>query len=92
MNSLELNTVSRAFVVAKKILDEVKPAIDSLNVIYDSQGGVKSSVTQEELDAIASFSGITKAQLDDGLYALTAGIKGVVDGAFSQLSQLAARA
>lgn len=92
LNPLELDTVSRGFQTAKKILDELKPVIDSLNVIYDSAGGVKETISQEELDDIPAFSGITKAQLDDGMFALTSTLREDINNAFTQLTHLAARA
>ena len=39
MTNLELNTVSIALQTARKILSEIKPVLDQLNVIYDSDGG-----------------------------------------------------
>lgn len=92
MTQLELNTVSRGLAAAKKVLDELYPVLLSLNVIYDSEGGAKTTITQEGLDAVASFSGITKAQLDDGMFALTSTVRTAVANAYTQLAQLAARA
>lgn len=89
---LELDTVSRGMLAAKKLLDEVKPVLDLLNVIYDAAGGVKETLTQAELDAVTSFSGLTKAQLDDGMFALTSTVKTAITNAYTQLAALAARA
>ena len=41
---------------------------------------------------IASFAGITKAQLDDAMYQLTAIIRPALHDGFPQLAHLAARA
>jgi len=92
LTALEQNTVSRSFFVAKKVLEEVKPVLDALNIIYDAGGGVKETLTQAELDEIPAFSGLTKTQLDDGLYALTAVIRPAITNAFTALAQLATRA
>lgn len=92
MTALESNTISLSLQAAKKVLDELKPIIDRLNIIYDSAGGVKETITQEELDAVASFSGLTKAQLDDGMFALTAVLRTDIANSYSALAQLAARA
>lgn len=92
LTALEQNTISKALATAKKLLDEIKPVIDQLNIIYDSAGGAKSTVDQEGLDAVTSFSGLTKQQLDDGCYVLTATMKDAINNGFSQLAQLAARA
>lgn len=88
---LEQDTVSRGFTAAKKVLRDIHPLLHELNVIYDSAGGVKETLTQAELDSVSGFSGITKAQLDDGMYALTTTLKAAIDGAYAQLAELAAR-
>ncbi len=90
--ALELNTISRGLAAAKKVLEELKPVIDALNIIYDSEGGAKTTITQEDLDGVASFSGLTKAQLDDGMWVLTATLRGDIANGYSALAQLAARA
>ena len=77
--------------VAKLLLDQVKPVLDQLNPIYDGAGGVKTTVDQAGLDGVSSFSGLTKTQLDDGMYVLTATIKAALDNGLTQLTQLAAR-
>lgn len=92
ITALESNTVSRGLAAAKLVVQSLYPVLHELNIIYDSAGGVKSTLTQEELDSVASFSGLTKAQLDDGMYALTATLKAAVEGAFTALAQLSARA
>lgn len=92
LTQLEQNTVARGLQAAAKVLNEIEPVLHSLNVIYDSVGGVKTTITQEGLDAVPSFSGITKAQLDDGMFALTATLKGAIDSTYTALAQLAARA
>ncbi len=92
LSKLELETVKKAFVTARIVLDSLKPLVDQLNVIYDSEGGAKSTITQQNLDADSSLSGLTKAQLDAGCYALTATLKGAIDAAVTQLTQLSARA
>lgn len=91
MTALEQNTVSRAMSAAKTLIETIKPILDELDAIYNSAGGAGGTITQAGLDSIASFSGLTKAQLDDGMYALTATIRGNLVTAYSQLAQLAAR-
>ena len=92
MNALAQNTVSRGLTAAKKAIEELKPVLDELNILYDSQGGLKETMTQGDLDSVASFSALTKQQLDDGMYALTATLKGAIDNAYTALAQLACRA
>lgn len=89
---LEANTVSKGMQIAKLILEQVKPVIDALNVVYDSQGGVKETLTQAELDSVSSYSGLTKTQLDDGMYVLTSTLRQAIANGYAQLIQLAARA
>lgn len=91
LSTLEQNTVTKALTLAKQVIEQVKPVMDELDVIYNSASGAKTTITQAGLDAIPSFSGLTKQQLDDGLYALTATLKGDITTAYSQLAQLATR-
>lgn len=92
LNQLELDTISRGCQAAKKVLDEVKPVLDQLNVIYDSAGGVKSTVSQADLNEFPQFSGLTEGQLDDGFFVLTATLREALANGFTQLAHLAARA
>lgn len=88
---LESDTVSRGFNAAKLALEQLKPVVDSLDVIYNSSGGVKDTLTQGDLDGVPSFSGITKGQVDDGVFALM-GIKTAIANAYTALAEFAARA
>lgn len=92
LNALEQNTISRAKHMARKLLEEVKPIIDGLNIAYDGSGGVKSTVDQADLDSDPSLSNPTKAQLDDALYVMTDTIRTALANSYTQLAQLAVRA
>ena len=92
LTTLEQNTISIGCKQAKLLIEQVKPILDGLNAIFDADGGVKSTVTQQNLDAAAFLSGLTVQQLNDGFYALTTTIKGDLNTAITQLAQLAARA
>jgi hypothetical protein len=91
LSALESDTVSRGAQSAKIVVEQLKPLLDRLNIIYDSTGGAKTTITQGNLDLVPSFSGLTKAQLDDGMFALTATLKTAIDAAYTQLVELAAR-
>lgn len=91
LNVVEKNVVSEGAQLAKKIINDIKPVLDRLNIVYDSDGGAKTTIDQTGLDEIAAFSNITKGQLDAGMYALTATLKAAVDSAYSALTILAAR-
>ena len=88
---LEQNTVIAGSELAKKLVQEIKPALDFLNVVYDADDGVKETLIQGDLDGVPAFSGITKAQVDDGMFALTSSLKTALDGVYSQLTILASR-
>lgn len=93
LTTLEATTISRAAAVAKRLLDEVKPVLDSLDVIYNTETtGGGDTITQANLDLATNLSGLTKAQLDDALFALTSAVRGALDNAYVQLAHLAARA
>lgn len=91
LTQLEQNTVSKGINAAKLVIETLEPILHELNIIYDSGGGAKTTITQAGLDAIPSFSGLTKAQLDDGLFALTATLRTDIQNAYTQLAELAAR-
>lgn len=92
LSALEVNTITRGLNAARKALEEVKPVLDGLDVIYNSAGGAKDTITQQNLDADTVLSGLTKQQLDDGMFALTSSLKTAIANAYAQLAQLAARA
>lgn len=91
LTPLELNTISRLAQLAKDFIERYKPLLNELNVIYDSVGGVKSTITQQNMDLVPALSGLTKQQLDDAAFVLTATIRTDLDNGISQLAQLAAR-
>lgn len=91
MTTLEQDTISKTFAVAKKLLLDLQPQLASLRELYDSAGGVKTTLTQEEMDEVPALSGLTKAQLDDALFAMTSGILPAIEAGFPALSQSAAR-
>jgi hypothetical protein len=92
LNAMAQNAISRAMNGSKTLIEQLKPILDELDVVYNAQGGLKDTITQADLDAIPSYSGLTKQQLDDGMFVLTATLKNDIAAAYSQLTQLAARA
>lgn len=91
LTTLEVHTINRSFMLSLKVLNEVLTMADLLNTIYNATGGCKDTITQEGMDERPEFSGLTKTQLDDGMYALTGAIRTSIDSATTALSQLAAR-
>jgi hypothetical protein len=91
MSTLERDTLAKSFAVCKQLLLDVQPKLAGLAQIYDSAGGVKTTLTQEELDEVAELSGLTKTQVDDGLYVLTTLLLPAIQQGYPALAQLAAR-
>lgn len=91
MSTLERDTLAKSFAVSKTVLLDLQPKLASLQQIFDSAGGVKETLTQAELDEIAELSGLTKEQVDNGLYALTSALLPAIEAGYSALAQLAAR-
>jgi hypothetical protein len=91
LTPLGQDTISRAMQQAKVLLEQLKPILDELDVVYNSSGGLHDTIVQGDLDAIPSYSGLTKTQLDDGMFVLTSTIKGEINTAYSQLAELATR-
>lgn len=91
LSVLEQSTINRAIALARKMLQECKELLEELDVAYNAAGtGCKFTITQANLDANAALSGLTKTQLDDGVFALMT-VKGDVATSQSQLTQLSIR-
>lgn len=91
VSTLEHDTLAKSFAVCKTVLNDLYPKLLSLAQIYDSEDGVKTTLTQEELDELTQLSGLTKTQIDDGLYVLTTLILPAIQNGYPALAQLAAR-
>ena len=91
ITQLEYDVLTSAFAVAKTAITDMQPRLEELRELYDSAGGVKETLTQEDLDGVATFSELTKAQADDGLYALTAVLLPALETSYKALAQMAAR-
>lgn len=91
LTALEANTITRAIVQARKLLEEVQPVLDGLNIIYNSTNGAATTITQEDLDESLQLSGLTKQQLDDAMFVLTGAVRTAVDAGYTALAHLAAR-
>lgn len=91
LSTLDLQTVQAGCSAARQVIENMKPVVDRLNIIYDSAGGSKSTITQADLDLAPAFSKLSKVQLDDGMFALTSTLRTAITNAYAQLAQLAAR-
>lgn len=91
LSVLEKATISEGIQAARTVINELKPVLDRLNVVYDSVGGVKETTTQNNLDLVTDWSGVTKAQVDDGMFVLTSTLRTAINNAYTQLVQLASR-
>jgi hypothetical protein len=88
---LESDTLAKLFALCKTMEFDVQPKLAQLDAIYNSAGGVKETLTQEELDEVPGLSGLQKQTVDDGVFALTSGVLTALVNASAALSQLAAR-
>jgi len=52
---------------------------------------MSETLTQEELDEVPELSGLTKQQVDDGVYVLTTLMLPAIQNGYPALAQLAAR-
>lgn len=91
MNALEYDTLNMAFAMCRMIINDLQPRLLALQQQYDSAGGVKETLTQQEMDEVAALSGLTKAQADDGLYALTTVMLPAITNSYPALSTMASR-
>jgi hypothetical protein len=91
MTQLEYDVVNAIAVLCKQAIQEFEPKLRELQQIYDAAGGVKETLTQDELDEITAFSDLSKTTLDDAAYALTTTILSAITNSFPSLAQVAAR-
>jgi hypothetical protein len=91
MSALEYDTLVTAAGVCRQVLSDLQPKLQGLKQIYDAEGGVKSTLTQDEMDEVAALSGLTKAQADDAIYALTAVMLPAIEAGYTAMAQMAAR-
>ena len=91
MSVLERDTLAKSFAVAKQLLNDIHPKLAGLRQIFDAEGGVKTTLTQAELDAVPELSGLTTQQVTDGLYVLTTVLLPGLDDGYPAVAQLAAR-
>ncbi len=93
LTALELSTIDRGIAVCKKLL-ALAEELHELNDLYESgAGSVKATITAnpDGLAAVAAYSGLTQGQLDDGLYAAEATVRGAIESARTNLTKLASR-
>jgi hypothetical protein len=91
MSQLENDTIAKMCVIAKQLLADIQPKLEILRSIYDSAGGVKETLTQEEMDENTALSGLTKTQLDDAAFVMTGSILTGIESGFNGLAAVAAR-
>lgn len=90
MSVLEHDTVSKLCALSKSVLADLRPRLASINELYNSAGGVSSTLTQAELDEEAALSGLQKSTLDDTVFAFSAMLS-AIDAAQAAINQTAAR-
>jgi hypothetical protein len=91
ISALEHDTLAKACAISKQLLLDIQPKLAVLAQIYDSAGGLKETLTQADLDELAALSGLTKAEADGGLYALTTVALPAIITGYTALAKLAAR-
>ena len=90
MSVLEKDTLAKSFSVSKTLLLDLQPKLANLNELYNSVGGVSSTLTQAELDELPELSGLQKSTVDDAQFAM-AGLTATITNAYASLAQMAAR-
>jgi hypothetical protein len=91
VTQLERDTLSKSFVICKDLLNTLHPRLAQMQTIYDSGGGVKETLSQDDLNSLPELSGLTKKQVDDALYIMTTQLLPVLNSGQTQLAHLAAR-
>lgn len=91
ITTLEYDLVNNAAQVCSMILSDLQPKLANFQQLYDSAGGISSTLTQEELDSIPAFSGLTVQQVTDAMYVLTTALLPAIESGYNALSALGAR-
>ena len=91
LTTLAAAEITQAIQASRKLLRDLKPIMDELNALYNAVGGLSSTITQADLDAATYLSGLTKAQLDDGMNTLTNTVRTAIANGYTGLAELAAR-
>lgn len=92
LSRLEASTITQGIQIAKRLVEDVYPLLLRLDVVYHGVGNVKNTVTQANLDATPAVSGLTKQELDDGMYAAAATVRAAIGDSYTALVDLASRA
>lgn len=91
LSQLAQNTIFAAAALAKQLNEQVQPVMARMNVLYNSVGGLKTTIVQADMDAVPALSGLTKAQLDNAMNDLTGTILTPLNAALADLAQMAGR-
>lgn len=89
LNQTQTNAVMNAISSAKYLIEKLKPLLDELDNVYNTSGGLSSTIQQGDLDGIAAFNGMTVQNLADGMYALTNTLRSGIATANTALLNLA---
>lgn len=84
LNSVEQNIISKAFQAAET-LRVLKGTLDEINYFYNGAPNFKNIIVQGDLDLISSYGGITKADLDNVMAALTGTVYTDINAAYNNL-------
>lgn len=87
LTAAESNFISNSSNVAKVLLDQYGMLVQ-LDVLWAGSPNYDTTITQADLDSVASFSGLTTTTLGDAEFAL-AGIKTAIGNALAALTELA---
>lgn len=90
MSQLETDFVAKLCALSKQVLADLLPRLANVNELYNSAGGIATTLTQAELDEVAALSGLTTTQVADTVFAFVA-MKSALDAAFPAISQVGAR-
>ena|SRR5271166_236072 len=83
--------VNLAMAVAANLVRNIKPQLDYLNETFNSTGGLLTQIVQADLDANPNWSGLTVAQLSNGVFALTSTLATALASGYPNLAEMAAK-
>ena len=58
LSVLESQVINNGIIAANRLLNEVKPVVDQIDIIYNASGGASSTITQDNLNLSANLSGL----------------------------------
>jgi hypothetical protein len=83
--------MTKGLALARLLTEQYAPLARELNVIWDASGGLASTITQADIDAVPAFQGLTVQNFVDAFEVVTGTVLNDVNNGLSQLAVVASQ-